>query len=223
MTKKTATVETYKMTTSAPTAEEKVASYQRQRIALRSWLLGRGWTNAVRAMTFAESYHCHLRKDGVTPEFAHQVHIALNVTTLVPHLLHQEETVIVAFLHDVCEDYDVEFDVIEAKFGKLVADAVRALTKEHKGVKRDPHEVAATQAACPIASVVKGLDRNHNQATLVGVFTHSKIASYLDETRTFILPMLKTARRSCPEQDGAYQNIRVNLLDQIEMLEAVIG
>ncbi len=214
---------TYKMTTSAPTPEQKVASYGRQRIALRSWLLGRGWTNAVRAMTFAESYHSGLRKDGITPEFAHQVHIALGVTTLVPHLLFQEETVVAAFLHDVCEDYDVEFDVIEAKFGKLVCDAVRALTKEHKGIKRDAAEVAAAQAACPIASVVKGLDRNHNQATLVGVFTDAKIGAYLDETRTFILPMLKTARRTCPEQDGAYQNIRNSLLDQIEMLEAVIA
>ena len=205
------------------TAHAKVESYHRQRIALRSWLLGRSWFAAVRAMDYAEGYHNGLRKDGVTPEFAHQVQIALHATTLVPHLLYPQETVTVAFLHDIAEDYDVEFDVIEMKFGKQVSDSVRAMTKIHKGVKRDPHEVAAAQAADPIASVAKGIDRNHNQSTMVGVFTDEKIASYLDETREFILPMLKQGRRNFPEQDGAYQNVRTSLVAQMDMLEAVIG
>lgn len=58
---------------------------------------------------------------------------------------------------------------------------------------------------------------------MVGVFTDEKIVRYLDETREFILPMLKKGRRNFPEQDGAYQNVRTSLVAQMDMLEAVIG
>lgn len=207
--------------TKRPTAQETAASFTRQRIALRSWLLGRSWFDAVRAMDYAERFHTGLRKDGITPEFSHQVQIALYLTTLTPHLRHPQETITVALLHDICEDYDVEFADILARFGSLVADSTRAMTKQHKGIRRDPHEVAAEQAADVVASVVKGADRIHNQSTLLGVFTPDKISEYLDETRVHILPMLKTARRVFPEQDGAYQNVRTILVSQALMLETV--
>lgn len=191
-----------------------MTKHARERIALRHWLLGRGWFKAAEGLTFAEGYHNGTRKDGVTPEFSHQVNIALYVATLTPHLRHPEASVLVSLLHDVCEDYDVEFHVIEAKFGREVADATRAMTKVHKGIKRAPAEVAAAQAEDPIASVNKGADRIHNQSTMAGVFSPEKILAYIDETEEYILPMLKQARRNFPDQDGAYQNIRTVLTSQ---------
>lgn len=189
-------------------------SHAKERIALRHWLLGRGWYQAVEAMTYAEGHHNGLRKDGVTPEFSHQVSICLYLATLAPHLLHPEATITTGFLHDVCEDYDVEFAEIERLFGAQVADATHAMTKVHKGIKRHPDEVKAAQEKCPIASVVKGADRIHNQSTMAGVFGPEKIGLYLAETEEYILPMLKTARRRFPQQDGAYQNERVVLRTQ---------
>lgn len=190
------------------------ATFAKERIALRHWLLGREFYKAAEAMTYAEGHHDGLRKDGVTPEFSHQVSIALYVSTLTPHLLHPEATLTTVFLHDVCEDYDVEFAEIEDQFGAQVAEATHAMTKVYKGAKRDPHEVKAAQEKCPIASVVKGADRIHNQSTMVGVFSAAKISEYLSETSEYILPMLKVARRTFPSQDGAYQNERVVLLTQ---------
>ena len=194
------------------------ATHAKERIALRSWLLGRGWYQAVEAFTYAESHHTGMRKDGVTPEFNHQVQIALYLTTLTPSLLFPEETVTVGFLHDVPEDYDVEFAEIARRFGTQVADATQALTKVHKGIKRNPDEVKAAQQECPIASIVKGADRIHNQSTAAGVFSPTKIAEYVEETETMILPMLKVARRTFPSQDLAYQNARTVLLTQNQTL-----
>lgn len=190
------------------------AIHTKERIALRHWLLGRGWHKAAEAFSYAEGFHNGLRKDGVTPEFSHQVSIGLYLTTLTPHLLYPEETITVGLLHDVCEDYDVEFSEITSIFGQQVSEANHAMTKEHKGIKRDAHEVKAAQESCPIASVVKGADRIHNQSTMAGVFGPEKITAYITETETFILPMLKVARRSFPSQDGAYQNERVVLRTQ---------
>lgn len=189
-------------------------SHAKERIALRYWLLGREWFTAAEAFEFAEGYHCGLRKDGITPEFSHQISIANYLTTLTPHLLHPEATIAVALLHDVCEDYDVEFTEITAQFGNQIGDATHAMTKVHKGIKRHPDEVRAEQGRCPIASVVKGADRIHNQSTMVGVFGAAKIHEYVAETDTMILPMLKTARRAFPSQTGAYQNERLVLRTQ---------
>jgi (p)ppGpp synthase/HD superfamily hydrolase len=189
-------------------------THAKERIALRHWLLGREWYKAAEAFTYAETFHCGLRKDGVTPEFNHQVQVALYLSTLTPHLLFPQETITTALLHDVPEDFDVEFAEIESLFGNQVAEATHACTKVHKGSKRDPHEVKAAQESNPIASPVKGADRIHNQSTMAGVFSNAKILEYVEETETFILPMLKAARRRFPSQDGAYQNERVVLLTQ---------
>lgn len=190
------------------------ATHTKERIALRYWLLGREWFKAAEAFEFAEGHHNGFRKDGITPEFNHQIQIANYLTSLTPHLLHPEATLTVALLHDVCEDYAVNFSEIASLFGQQVADATHAMTKVHKGIKRHPDEVKAEQENCPIASVVKGADRIHNQSTMVGVFGPAKIAAYIDETETYILPMLKVARRRFPSQDGAYQNERLVLRTQ---------
>lgn len=190
------------------------ATHTKERIALRHWLLGREWYQAATALEFAEPLHPGFRKDGVTPNFNHQTQIALHVSTLAPHLMFPEATLIVALLHDTCEDTDTSIEEIESLFGGQVAQAVWAMTKVYRGVKRDPHDVKREQENCPIASVDKGADRVHNQSTAAGVFSNTKIIEYVDESENFILPMLKNARRKFPSQDGAYQNLRVVLRTQ---------
>lgn len=192
--------------------------YERQRIALRYWLLGAQYFTALDALDFAGDYHRGTRKDGVTPEFSHQIAIAHYVRTLVPHLDHPEEAIAAAVLHDVCEDYDVEHAVLEARFGPIVAAAVRAMTKEHKGVRFDEGTVFAAIAADAVASVVKAADRIHNQSTMVGVFSPAKVASYVEETTTWFFPMLKAARRRFPRQEGAYENAKLVLESQVQLL-----
>lgn len=194
----------------------------KERATLLGWLHGRGWTNAVRALHFAEAHHNGVRKDGITPEFSHQVHIALYLTTLTPHFLRGEDLFATTFLHDTCEDHDVTFEEIEDLFGSTVCKSVMAMTKVYQGVRFPPDYIARLQADDDIASLNKGADRIHNQATVVGVFSPKKIEEYIGETRSHILPMLKAARKNFPEQDGAYLNIRTVLTSQVTALEALI-
>jgi (p)ppGpp synthase/HD superfamily hydrolase len=195
-----------------------MTDYAKQRLALRYWLLGRGFTQASRAMDFAEGYHCGTRKDGQTPEFAHQVAIAGYLRTLLPHLLFGEETLCAAFLHDVREDYDVSDEEIRTKFGDRVADAVDAVTKTFRGVRRDDTDLFVRIGKDPIASILKPADRGHNQDTMVGVFTVEKMAAYVTETETLFLPMIKRARRGFPEQEPAYENAKHLLVSQVSFV-----
>lgn len=193
----------------------------KERATLLGWLHGRDWFDAIRALHFAEEYHCGLRKDGITPEFSHQVHIALYLTTLVPYFRHGEEVIATALLHDVCEDYDVTFEEIGASFGPIVRKSVTAMTKDYQGERLPAEHIARLQANDEIASISKGADRIHNQSTAVGVFSAPKIEEYVAETRAYILPMLKQARKNFPHQNGAYQNIKTVLTSQVSALEAL--
>ena len=194
-------------------------------LTLRQHLVGARYYNALAAMEFAAKYHTGLRKDGVTPEFDHQISIALHALTL-PDLMFREEVIATIFLHDVREDYgitDIEIRNLfnEEKFAERVAQAVAHMTKEFRGVKCDEEKLFATMATDPIASIAKGCDRIHNFQSMVGVFTKTKQQSYIAECKALFFPMLKAARRNFPHQVMAYENIKHTLISQIELIEAM--
>ena len=199
-------------------------AFERHQVALRYWLLGKGWYTALDAMEYAAGIHTGKRKDGVTPEFAHQLAIASHVRTLTPHLgVNAEGAMAVAFLHDVREDYGREDAEIRNRFGDPIADAVDAMTKEFLGVRRDDKTQFDRMARDPLASVDKGCDRLNNLDTMHGVFSLAKMADYVAETRELFFPMLKEARRRFPEQEGAYENIKLMMTSQIRLLDGIIA
>ena len=192
--------------------------HDKLRVAMKYWLHGKGYSRAVRAMEMAASYHVGTRKDGQTPEFHHQVSIASYIRTL-PALLHPEETMATAFLHDVVEDYNVDLSIIESKFGELVRQSVALMSKKINGYVADPKMYYSNMKISPVASIVKGADRMHNFQTMPGVFSADKQTQYIQECHDYILPMLKESRKSFPEQEPAYENIKHVLLSQIGLLE----
>ncbi len=209
-----------------------MTKFEKKLLVLRSQLSGpdpdRSYSDALVCLEFAKSYHTGTRKDGVTPEFQHQVEIALYALTL-PVLRWREEVICTIFLHDVREDYGITDAEIMALFprdpakGRRVADAVDAMTKTWRGVKRDEAELFERMANDPIASIAKGCDRIHNLQTMVGVFSVEKMVSYVEEAKALFFPMLKKARKTHAFQRTAYENIKFVLTSQIELIEAVIA
>jgi (p)ppGpp synthase/HD superfamily hydrolase len=193
----------------------------KSRIALRYWLLGRGWHLASEALEFAEEYHTGTRKDGVTPEISHQVQVAHYLRTMHEHLLYPEETIATALLHDVREDYDVSDEEVRERFGGRVADAVDAMTKQFRGTVREPRAVFDQIAHDAIASVAKGSDRIHNQHSAFGVFSAEKVLDYIGETEEYFLPMLRAARTRFSRQEPVYENMKFVLMSQMQLLRAV--
>lgn len=78
-------------------------------------------------------------------------------------------------------------------------------------------------ATDPIASVVKMADRAHNVQTMVGVFTADKQRRYVEEVRTWFMPMARQARRNFPMQYGAYENLKILLRCQTALIEYMLG
>ena len=199
--------------------------HKKQAIAMRAWLEGRGYWQAADAFELVLQLEVGTRKDGVTPKAHHQLSVARLVQTLEPHLKHSEETITVAFLHDVLEDHSDKWsrELLEARFNKRIADAVWTITKKSGGLVKDTATYYAEVASCPIASVVKLADRNHNIQTMSGVFTAEKQARYVQEVEDYYYPMIKTARRTFRSQYAAYENLKILLRCQCRLIKAMLS
>lgn len=197
--------------------------YAKQVNTIRSWLQGKDYHLALAAMEFAMSWHKGKRKDGVSPEFSHQMFIALYVLSISPLLLYPEETLAAVFLHDVCEDFPVTYDEIERRFGKRVRDAVELLTKKKDGVRIPDDIYYERMALNEIASIVKGVDRAHNVHSMHSAdWSLEKQQAYLDFVFEFVLPMLKKARKTFSRQRLAYENVKSVLLMQARPIQLLL-
>jgi guanosine-3',5'-bis(diphosphate) 3'-pyrophosphohydrolase len=112
-----------------------------------------------RAADFAARAHRHqVRKDGLTPYVAHPARVAIIVAAVFGE---RDETAIAsAWLHDVIEDCDADYDDVEAVAGRAVAEVVAALTKDMRlpEPEREPAYDAQLAAAPWQARLVKLAD-----------------------------------------------------------------
>ncbi len=194
--------------------------YQKLFIAMRYWLLGMAENDSryvlpLNALEYAKNIHIGYRKDGKTPEFQHQLEIVHYLRTLYKGLMYAPETMAAAFLHDVPEDYDISFEELEKLFGERVTNAVQLLTKKYRGESKEIEQYFDEMAHCPIASIIKGADRINNHQSMHPVFTDKKQQSYIEETETYIIPMLKKARHLHVQQEFIYENIKFVLKSQM--------
>lgn len=203
-------------------------TFKKQRIALNNFLQGRKFYDALRAMNLSEKYHfrrneagdvLQFRKDGSTPEFHHQVRIALNLSDYAD-LIDQEGAIITALLHDTPEDYGVSIEELVNKFGAERSHSIWLTTKKFRGEFKDKTSFFLALSEDHRASATKGIDRYENFNSMVGVFGLQKQLSYLDEGENDFLPMLERADSNFPEQHGLYMNIRHHLKDQIALIRS---
>lgn len=200
-----------------------MTQFEKKLLTLRQQLIGARYFNALAALEFAMKYHTGTRKDGVTPEFQHQVEIALYALTL-PDLRHREEIIATIMLHDTREDYHITaHEIIQlfdnSEFATQVSRAVENMTKEWRGIKKNEKELFSLMGDDPIASVAKGCDRIHNINSMPKVFTKEKQQIYVNEVKELFLPMLKKARKNFAYQHSAYMNIQFVLQTQIDLIE----
>jgi len=198
-----------------------IEKFNREKTALKFFLIGRNYSLALKALGFAEKYHIGFRKDGVTPEFHHQIRIALTITQL-KDILNEELCITAALLHDVVEDYDILPEVIEKEFGKEVRDVVWRLTKKFSSASKEQALYVDELGQCPHASVIKGVDREDNLNSMCGVFSVPKMSSYAKEAEDVFLPMLKRASKLFPSQNAAYSMVRRNLKNTISWVNAYV-
>ncbi len=196
--------------------------HQKAFVSIRYFLIGAKMYLALEALEFASKFHTGTRKDGITPEFSHQIIISQYLRTLINHLTFPEETLAVTYLHDTPEDADVGHVEIISRFGERIGKSVKFLTKKHRGTKKPIDVYYQEIATDEVSSVVKGGDRIHNIQSMLRVFSPEKQRDYIKETTEHVLPMLKEARRIFPKQEPVYENEKFVLKSQIALTEGIL-
>jgi (p)ppGpp synthase/HD superfamily hydrolase len=200
--------------------DNKSNKFSKLYIALKFRLIGLHYYNALRALELAKAIHDGLRKDGNTPEFQHQIEIALYIFTL-KNVTNLEGAIICALLHDTEEDYPLK--ITDSDLRKFGHEEYASIKKLNKHAASSIEEYFSVLALDKNGSLVKGIDRINNvQSMSRGKFTIEKQKKYLLEVSNYFLPMLKKARKSFPEQVDAYYNIENMLKSQSELIQLFI-
>lgn len=173
------------------------------------------------ALHYAAKIHVGKRKDGKTPEFQHQLEIAHHIRTLLRYALYPAETLATIFLHDTAEDYGVPYEVIEERFGPLVAEAADLMNKyDRQGNAKPPEVYYPSLGYNAITSLGKPGDNTNNQGSMAGVFSFKKEFEYSLNIKRQSWEMMKVARRLFPEQEAAYENLKLMLRIQYNAVQA---
>jgi (p)ppGpp synthase/HD superfamily hydrolase len=204
----------------------------KQLIAARYWLLGLAenepvYFDVIRALELCITHHDGVRNGG-EPEWSHQIGIFHQVRTQHKHIAHPALVYILIFLHDAVEDPNQKTNVyitleeLQRDFSPVVADKVRKMSKKIMG-QDNPDYSLETIFADEDCSIAKAGDRVNNVSTMVGVFKPARLDRYRLETADHFLPNIKKARRKFPHQESVYEAMRLQLVNQLVLIEHIIG
>ena len=170
----------------------------------RGQLVGNSKITALKALSVAEEAHKgQFRKDGVTPYIEHPMKVASFLYTLG---IRDDDILAIALLHDVIEDTTIQAgDLLEKGFSKEIVSAVCLVTKKPDYKNEDYYKAISNNA---YATIVKLADRAHNLSTLYN-FKKEKKQKYLEETKTYILPLINKAQHTYYEYSDALRVLEV--------------
>lgn len=193
------------------------------RIAVTSELEGLRETSA--ALRFMKKAHKgqyrkpSLFSDVKVPYIVHPLMMACHA-----HALGIREDKILAsiLLHDVCEDCGVAPE--ELPFSEEVREAVRLLSFQvQPGETRADAKKRyyAAIAENRVARIVKILDRCNNISTMASSFTQKKLVAYVNETETYVMPLLEQAKYAIPEYADAFYLLKYHMRSVLESIKAM--
>jgi (p)ppGpp synthase/HD superfamily hydrolase len=200
------------------------AQYDRDRTTLKHYLIGRDYAEALGAMGLAEKWHIGFRKDNVTPELHHQISVCFNFlntpirATALSGVI-EEAAISALILHDLPEDYPVTFDDLKRHSCPLTQRLVKGLTKVNGETLDQFFDRLLDHWLLPI---LKACDRDNNVMTMQGAFTILKMKSYIRETRTHILALLKKASNIFPVHHRSYSALATGIKKQLRIYEGFI-
>ena len=126
-------------------------------------------------------------------------------------------------LHDVVEDTDTTLE--ELPFSEEVKNIVGLVTfivpdgKSKKEAKEIYYKEIKKNAK---ASVVKVLDRCNNVSLMAGSFTKEKLLDYIEETETYIIPILDELKKNSFEYSNLAFLVKYQIISVIETVKNLI-
>lgn len=183
----------------------------------------RGFATALRmeqtlkALTFSrEKHQGQLRKSG-EPYIVHPLTMACDAMSMG---IKDDNIIATILLHDVCEDCGVSLQ--ELPVNDVVRRGVQLMT--FTVLDGETKEVAKTRYYNMLiqskeAVITKLIDRCHNVSSMAGTFSIEKLKSYIDETRTYVLPLLRQAKDHFPEESDRLFTLKYHITSVVDAID----
>lgn len=188
---------------------------------VRGYASGTHMKQTLKALTFARTKHeGQFRKSG-EPYITHPLTMACNALSIG---ITDDDTIATILLHDVCEDCGVSLE--ELPVNDNVRHAVNLMT--FRVMDGETKEVAKNRYYNLIlesreATLTKLVDRCHNVSSMAGTFSIEKLKAYIEETRHYVLPLLKKAKSKYPEDADALFILKYHIVSVVDSLDAALS
>ena len=187
---------------------------------LRGYASGAGMKETLKALAFAREKHKdQLRKSG-EPYIVHPLTMACNALSMG---IKEDAVVATILLHDVCEDCGVS--VGELPVSDKVKHAVDLMT--FRVMEGETKEIAKNRyynilLGSREAAITKLIDRCHNVSSMAGTFSVAKLKSYIQETRQYVLPLLRKVKNQYPEDSDILFVLKYHIVSVVDSIDATI-
>ena len=183
----------------------------------------RGFATALRmeqtlkALTFSrEKHQGQLRKSG-EPYIVHPLTMACDAMSMG---IKDDNIIATILLHDVCEDCGVSLQ--ELPVNDVVRRGVQLMT--FTVLDGETKEIAKTQYYNMLiqskeAVITKLIGRCHNVSSMAGTFSIEKLKSYINETRTYVLPLLRQAKDHYPEESDRIFTLKYHITSVADAID----
>ena len=187
---------------------------------LRGFASGAGMVNTLKALSFAREKHSgQFRKSG-EPYIIHPLMMACNAVSIG---IRDDATVATILLHDVCEDCGVslqELPVSEEVRRAVDLMTFRVMDGETKEIAKNRYYNMLLQSR--EAALTKLIDRCHNVSSMAGTFSKEKLKAYIQETRQYVLPLLRKVKKLYPEESDVLFLLKYHIVSVVDSIDATI-
>lgn len=187
---------------------------------VRGYATALNMTQTLCALGFARKKHeGQLRKSG-EPYIVHPLTMACDALGLG---IKEDDTIATILLHDVCEDCGVQVeelpvnDTVKHGVELMTFQVMNGETKET--AKRRYYNMIIRSKE---ASFAKLIDRCHNVSSMAGTFSIEKLKSYIDETREYVLPLLRQVKETYPEESNVLFILKYHITSVIDAIDLTL-
>lgn len=187
---------------------------------IKGYASGARMEQTLRALSFARAKHeGQKRKDGA-PYIIHPLTMACNALSMG---IREDEVIATILLHDVCEDCGVAF--LELPVNAEVKHAVELMTfSVMEGETKETAKVRYynMMRESRAATLCKLIDRCHNVSSMAGTFSKEKLIAYIEETRHYVLPLLRKAKEAYPNDSDVLFALKYHICSVVDSIEATM-
>lgn len=198
----------------------KMFDHEKMYTYIRGYATGAKMTQTLRALSFARTKHEGQTRKSGEAYIVHPLTMACNALSMG---IREDSVIATILLHDVCEDCGVALSELPVE-GEAARGIELMTFKVMPGETKETAKVRYYNMMIEsrAATICKLIDRCHNVSSMAGTFSKEKLIAYIEETRKFVLPLLKKAKTAYPNDADILFVLKYHILSVVNSIEATM-